>query len=134
MDTSTLLVITSPWAGCADGNLSATGGDGSGFSGTYLSGRGIESVSLIDGGFGYSNGTVFNVDCGRDCTGSGATITVTSIDSSGSITGISLTDQGENYTTEHDLDLVNTGSSGRNADISLSHDFRAIRCQCAWIT
>ena len=121
MDTSiTSLAITSPGAGYADGNLSATGGDGSGFSGTYLSGREIESVSLIDGGFGYSNGTVFNVDCGRDCTGSGANITVTSIDSSGSITGISLTDQGENYTTEHDLDLVNTGISGRNAEISLS--------------
>ena len=121
MDTSvTSLNITSIGSGYGDGNLSASGGGGSGFSGTYLSGRGIGSASLISGGSGYANGTVFNVACGRDCPGSGATVTATSVDSAGAITGIILTSHGSNYTTDHVLTLDNTGSSGRQADISVT--------------
>ena len=121
MDTSvTSLNITSIGSGYGDGNLSASGGGGSGFSGTYLSGRGIGSASLISGGSGYANGTVFNVACGRDCPGSGATVTATSVDSAGAITGIVLTSHGSNYTTDHVLTLDNTGSSGRQADISVT--------------
>ena len=97
MDTSvTSLNITSIGSGYGDGNLSASGGGGSGFSGTYLSGRGIGSASLISGGSGYANGTVFNVACGRDCPGSGATVTATSVDSAGAITGRILTSHGSN--------------------------------------
>ena len=121
MDTSvTSLNITSIGTGYGDGNLSASGGGGSGFTGTYLSGRGIGSASLISGGSGYANGTVFNVACGRDCPGSGATVTATSVDSTGAITSISLTSHGANYTTDHVLTLDNTGSSGRQADISVA--------------
>ena len=106
MDTSvTSLNITSNGTGYGNGNLSASGGGGYGFSGTYLSGRGIASATLNAGGSGYANGTVFNVECGRDCPGSGATVTATSVDSSGAITGISLTSHGYNYTTEH-LSLI----------------------------
>ena len=121
MDTSvTSLNITSNGTGYGNGNLSASGGGGNGFSGTYLSGRGIASATLNAGGSGYANGTVFNVACGRDCKGSGATVTATSVDSSGAITGISLTSHGYNYTTEHILTLDNTGTTGRQADITVT--------------
>ena len=119
-DSITSLNITDPGSGYGDGNLSATGGGGSGFNGTYLSGRGIGSASLISGGSGYQSGTVFNVECGRQCPGSGANLTVTSVDSTGAITGISLTSHGSNYTTDHTLSLANTGASGRQADIALT--------------
>ncbi|MFL2954674.1 MAG: hypothetical protein ACJZ56_04455, partial [Candidatus Thalassarchaeaceae archaeon] len=119
-DSITSLNITNPGSGYGDGNLSATGGGGSGFNGTYLSGRGIGSATLISGGSGYQNGTVFNVECGRNCPGAGANLTVTSVDSSGAITGISLTSNGFNYTTEHALSLANTGASGRQVDITLA--------------
>ena len=36
------------------------------------------------------------------------------------ITGIALTSHGSNYTTDHVLTLDNTGSSGRQADISVT--------------
>ena len=121
MDTSvTSLNITSNGTGYGNGNLSASGGGGYGFSGTYLSGRGIASATLNAGGSGYANGTVFNVECGRDCPGSGATVTATSVDSSGAITAISLTSHGYNYTTEHILTLDNTGTTGRQADITVT--------------
>ena len=121
LDTSiTSLNITAGGTGYGNGNLTATGGGGSGFAGTYISGREIASATLNAGGSGYTSGTVFNVECGRDCTGSGATVTATSVDANGAITGISLTNSGSNYTTEHVLTLVNTGASGRLADISVT--------------
>jgi len=119
-DSITSLNITDPGSGYGDGNLSATGGGGSGFNGTYLSGRGIGSATLVSGGQGYQSGTVFNVECGRDCPGTGANLTVTSVDSSGAVTGISLTSHGFNYTTEHTLSLANTAASGRQVDIALT--------------
>lgn len=119
-DSITSLNITNPGSGYGDGNLTATGGGGSGFSGTYLSGRGVGSATLISGGSGYQSGTVFNVECGRTCPGSGANLTVTSVDSTGAITGISLTSHGSNYTTQHTLTLANTGASGRQVNITLS--------------
>ena len=119
MDTSvTSLNITSIGSGYGDGNLSASGEGGPASGNLPLWPRNRISISNF-WRFRYASGTVFNVACGRDCPGSGPPSLLHRWTAQGN-TGIVLTSHGSKYTTDHVLTLDNTGSSGRQADISVT--------------
>ena len=94
-DVITSLSIDDPGDGYTSGNLSATGGGGSGFSGSYAVSSGIESITINDGGSGFDTTDQVLIQC--QCDGSGVEASVGSVDSSGTITSITIDSPGSGY-------------------------------------
>ena len=117
-DTIQQLNIDSTGDGYSSGNLSATGGGGEDFSGTYLISTGIDSISINNGGSGYDSSDSLTIVCVQ-CDGENANASISSVDSSGSITSITVDDAGSGYTADdtifisitlHPIDLKNSMS------------------------
>ena len=94
-DVITSLSIDDSGTGYSAGNLSATGGGGSGFSGTYAVSSGIESITINNGGSGFDTTDQVQIQC--QCDGTGAQASVGSVDSSGAITSINIDSAGSGY-------------------------------------
>jgi len=94
-DVVTSLTIDDPGDGYVTGNLSASGGGGSGFSGTYAVSSGIESITINNGGSGFATTDQVQIQC--QCDGSGAEASVVSVGSNGEITSISVDSPGSGY-------------------------------------
>ena len=94
-DVITSLTIDDSGTGYSPGNLSATGGGGSGFSGTYSVSSGIESITINNGGSGFDTTDQVQIQC--QCDGTGAQASVGSVDSSGAITSINIDSAGSGY-------------------------------------
>ena len=108
------LTIADQGSGYIAGNLSASGGGGSGFSGTYTVSSGIESISITNGGSGY--GTSSQVQINTNGDGTGAAASIGSVDGSGSILTISVDSAGSGYQS---TDSINIGvADGNGASLS----------------
>ena len=108
------LTIDDQGSGYSAGNLSASGGGGSGFSGEYSVSSGIESISVTNGGSGYSTSDQIQINTNGD--GTGATASIGSVDSSGSIISISVDNPGSGYQS---TDSINIGvANGTGASLS----------------
>ena len=113
-DTIQELEINAGGEGYYSGNLSATGGEGSGFSGTYEISSGVDSVSINNGGSGYSTSDSLTIGC--QCEGYDANASISSVDSNGAIDGITIDDSGSGYTTS-DTILFSISGSGSGANL-----------------
>ena len=108
------LTIDDQGSGYSAGNLSASGGGGSGFSGEYSVSSGIESISVTNGGSGYSTSDQIQINTNGD--GTGAAASIGSVDSSGSIISISVDNPGSGYQS---TDSINIGvANGTGASLS----------------
>lgn len=116
-DSITTLTVNEIGYDYTAGTLSATGGSGSGFSGTYSISSAIGSITVNNGGSGYSVGDAIAFVCPGGCTGSNATASVGSIASNGSIITVSLTNGGSGYTSQT-MYLLVTSSAGSGASLS----------------
>ena len=94
-DVVTSLSIDDSGDGYTSGNLSATGGGGSGFSGSYTVSSGLESITINDGGSGFDTIDQVMIQC--QCDGSGAEASVGSVDSNGTITSITIDSPGSGF-------------------------------------
>ena len=101
------------------GTLTAVGGGGSGFSGTFLataSGGWVDALNIVSGGSGYNeNGTLSAVGGG----GSGFSATYNQI--SGVVDSVMLLSGGENYVSAPEITIVSpSGVTGAGAFVSSS--------------
>ena len=118
-DSVTALTINSSGDGYAPGNLSgqSTQGDnGSGFSGSYIISSGIEGITVDDGGSNYDVSDTVVIQCQTPC-GSGATASITSVDSNGTILSVSVDDPGSGYTPDNNI-AIGIQSFGSGASLS----------------
>ena len=111
-DVITSLSIDDPGSGYAPGNLSATGGGGSGFSGTYSVSSGIESITINDGGSGFDTSDQVVIQC--QCDGTGATASIGSVDASGTITSITIDTPGSGYQSSDTIVVGAANGSGES--------------------
>ncbi|HJM13477.1 MAG TPA: hypothetical protein QF641_03190, partial [Candidatus Thalassarchaeaceae archaeon] len=77
-DQISSLTIDNPGSGYIAANLSATGGGGSGFSGTYEISTGIGSITVNNGGSGYGTGDQVQINTNGDGTGAAASVGIVS--------------------------------------------------------
>ena len=117
-DSVTTLDVTNGGSGYTAGTLSANGGSGSGFSGTYSISSAINSISISDGGTGYAVGDYLSFLCSGGCTGSGANASVGSVASNGSITSINLNNGGSGYVSQQTMYVLVSSSGGGGAQLS----------------
>ncbi|MEE3113376.1 MAG: hypothetical protein VX303_00435, partial [Candidatus Thermoplasmatota archaeon] len=115
-DSVTALTINNSGDGYAPGNLSGQGGNGSGFSGTYIISSGIESITVDDGGSNYDAADTIVIQCQTPC-GSGAAASVASVDGNGTILSVSVDDPGSGYTPDNNI-YIGIQSSGSGASLS----------------
>ena len=115
-DTIQELTIISPGDGYSDGNLSATGGGGEDFSGTYIISTGIDSISINNAGSGYDTNDTVTIICVQ-CDGDNANASISSVDSSGGITGITVDDAGAGYSGDDTIFISVSGSGGNGASL-----------------
>jgi hypothetical protein len=91
----------------SSGNLTAVGGGGNGFAGTFLttaSGGWVDALYVITGGSGYNeNGTLTAVG------GGGSGFAGTFSQTSGVINSAMIVDQGENYVSAPEIAIVSAG-------------------------
>ncbi len=73
-DVVTSLSIDDAGDSYTAGNLSSSGGGGSGFSGTYAVSSGIQSITINNGGSGYDTDDQILIQCQCDGTGAEASI------------------------------------------------------------
>jgi len=112
------LTIQNPGEGYVPGNLSASGGSGSNFSGTYVTGHGLESITVTNGGSNYLTSDNILIRC-PNCVGSGATAEITSVNSStGAITSMSVVHPGSGYLLTEDPTVLVTSGSGSGASFT----------------
>ena len=116
-DSVTTLDVNEIGYGYSAGTLSATGGSGSGFSGTYTISSAISSISVNNGGSGYAIGDNISFVCPGGCTGSNATASVGSIASNGSIITVTISNGGSGYTSQT-MYLLVSSSGGSGASLS----------------
>ena len=117
-DTIQDLTIISEGDDYYAGNLSASGGGGENFSGTYEISSGITSISINNAGSGYS--TADDITIGCQCEGYDANASITSVDGSGGIESIIVDDAGSGYTLDDNVLFSISGSgSGANLDAVL---------------
>jgi len=114
-DVVTSLTIDDPGDGYSPGNLSATGGSGSGFSGTYTISSGIESIDVNDGGSGYATDDEISIQC--QCDGTGANASIASVDGSGAILSVNVDDSGSGFVSG-DTIIIGIQSTGSGASLS----------------
>jgi len=119
-DTVQSLEITDEGDGYQGGSLSATGGGGSGFSGSYEISSGLDTISVTNAGSGYSTSDALSIYC--QCDGSDANASIFSVDSSGAIESISVDDAGSGYTS---YDTIFFSISGSGSGASLSYDLES---------
>ena len=88
---------------------------------------GIESVSILENGIGFEENIqpVFRI---KNPTGTGATFSAKIVD--GKVTSISVTDAGQNYTTDHDLEVT----YGFDATASITQDTHLVNGEIKTIT
>ena len=112
------LTIQDPGDGYVPGNLTASGGGGSNFSGTYSTGHELDNITVVNGGTDYDITDGILVRC-WGCSGSGATAEITSVDAStGSILSMSVTNPGSGYQLTESLEVVVTNGSGSGASFT----------------
>ena len=92
------------------GNLTASGGGGSGFSGTYAVSSGIESITVSSGGSGYDVGDQVIIQC--QCDGTGAQASVGSVDGSNAIVSVDIDSPGSGYQSSDNIILTAVNGSG----------------------
>ena len=117
-DSVTTLNITNGGSGYTAGTLSATGGSGSGFSGSYTISSAIDSISISNGGTGYEVGDSLSFVCPGGCTGTGASASVASVASNGSITSVTVSNGGSGYTNQQTMYVLVTSTNGSGASLS----------------
>ena len=117
-DSVTTLSITNGGSGYTAGTLSATGGAGSGFSGTYTISSAVSSISISNGGTGYEVGDALSFVCPGGCTGTGASASVASVASNGSITTITVSNGGSGYTSQQTMYVLVSSTNGSGAQLS----------------
>ena len=88
---------------------------------------GIESVSILENGIGFEENIqpIFRL---KNPTGTGATFSAKVVD--GKVTSISVTDAGQNYTTDHDLEVT----YGFDATASIAQDAHLVNGEIKTIT
>jgi hypothetical protein len=116
-DTIQQLNIISPGDGYSNGNLSATGGGGQNFSATYIISTGIDSISINNAGSGYDTSDAVTIICVQ-CDGENANASISSVDSNGGITGITVDDAGDGYTGDDTIFISVSGSGGNGASLA----------------
>ena len=116
-DTIQELTIITPGDGYSNGNLSATGGDGEDFFGTYMISTGIDSISINNAGSGYDTNDTVTIICVQ-CDGENANASISSIDSSGGITEIIVDDAGAGYSGDDTIFISVSGSGGSGASLA----------------
>ena len=116
-DTVTSLSIDNSGSGYSPGNLSASGGGGSNFSGSYSISSGIESITILDGGSGYSLNDNITAVCQPQCnaTGTEAELSISSVDINGSIKNISVNNPGSGYVIGDSIQFLISHSSGSSS-------------------
>ena len=116
-DTVTSLSIDNSGSGYSPGNLSASGGGGSNFSGSYSISSGIESITILDGGSGYSLNDTITAVCQPQCnaTGTEAELSISSVDINGSIKNISVNNPGSGYVIGDSIQFLISHSSGSSS-------------------
>jgi hypothetical protein len=117
-DSVTTLNVTSGGSGYTAGTLSATGGSGSGFSGTYSISSAIDSITISNNGTGYAIGDSLTFVCPGGCTGTGAVASVGGVDSNGNITSIALSNSGSGYISQQTMYVLVSSSNGTGAQLS----------------
>ena len=117
-DSVTTLNVTNGGSGYTAGTLSATGGSGSGFAGTYTISSAISSISISNGGTGYVVGDYLAFVCPGGCTGTGANATVASVASNGSITSVTVNNGGSGYTSQQTMYVLVSSANGGGAQLS----------------
>ena len=111
-DVVTSLSIVDPGSGYVSGNLSATGGGGSGFSGTYSVSSGIASITINDGGSGFDTTDQVVIQC--QCDGTGAAASIGSVDASGAITSVTIDSPGSGYQASDTIAVGVANGSGES--------------------
>lgn len=103
------LAISAAGTGYSDGNLTATGGGGSGFAGTYLVGRTITGFTLNSLRMSNAETTTYRVRINSNAVGGiTATQAIIALTVNGqlTVTGISITSAGANFLAAHTLSLT----------------------------
>lgn len=112
------LTIYDPGDGYTPGNLTALGGGGSNFSGTYVTGHELDNITVVDGGTDYDISDGILVRC-WSCAGAGATAEITSVDgATGAILSMAVTNPGSGYLLTENLEVVVTNGSGSGASFA----------------
>ena len=94
-------------------------GTGSGFGHIVSTGSSVSGITTTNGGLNYTTGTRSTTNVFG--SGSGLTLNVSSVDSSGTITGISVVSAGTGYNSGDIVALTNTSNqTGRDAVISVT--------------
>ena len=92
--------------------------DGSGYSASdtitisNANASGVNTLGGITGGTGYSTGT--GIATTTNGSGSGLTVNITSVSGSGAITGLTVNNDGLNYSASDTITVANANSSGVN--------------------
>ena len=116
-DIITSLSIDDPGNGYVSGTLSASGGGGSGFSGTYSVSSGIESITINNGGSGFDTTDQVLIQC--QCDGTGAAASVGSVDSGGAITSITIDSAGSGYQSSDIIAIGVANGTGESLSANL---------------
>ena len=115
-DVVTSLSIDDAGDSYTAGNLSSSGGGGSGFSGTYAVSSGIQSITINNGGSGYDTDDQILIQC--QCDGTGAEASIGSVDSNGAIISVTMDEEGSGYQS---TDTIAVGAAnGTGASLSAS--------------
>ena len=117
-DSITSLSVVSGGYDYSAGTLSATGGSGSSFSGTYSISSAIASITIGSGGTGYVVGDSLSFVCPGGCAGSGATASVGSVASNGSIITVALANGGSGYISQQTTYVIVSSTAGSGSSLS----------------
>ena len=117
-DIVTSLSIVDSGEDYSPGNLSATGGGGSGFSGTYTISSGLESISVLNGGSGYSRFDQVTIQATHS-DGSGAQASVGTVDSNGAIQSMVIDNPGSGYQAQDVINIAVANGSGASLSANL---------------
>ncbi len=116
-DVVTSLNITNRGTGYVGGNLTASGGGGSGFAGTYSISSGIQSITVNSGGSGYGTDSEITIQC--QCDGEGANASIGSVDSNGSILTVNIVQSGSGYQSNDIIAVFPANGTGASLTANL---------------
>ena len=116
-DVVTYLSIDDPGENYAVGNLSATGGGGSGFSGSYTISSGIQSITINSGGSNYDPSDQITIQC--QCDGIGAEASIGSVNGTGAIQSITIDESGSGYQSNDFIAVSVANGSGASLSANL---------------
>jgi hypothetical protein len=96
----------------SDGTLTAVGGGGSGFAGTFSQTSGvINSAMIVDQGENYVSAPEITIVSPSGVVGTGAVVS-SSIQVSGAINSVRVTDGGQGYSSEPTVVIGTNGTDG----------------------